>query len=142
MTSLRLHHPLYSNAVLVIELETPFQGGRPRPCPDCSTPEHPIAHARKSHHLRLDPNGDVMVHPDTYMRDKLRFQAAGLELANEVENAPSQQIGAVELPQRQIVDVPLNLDQTAATIYRPGRTKYESRDGMLAGLRRAISKEE
>jgi hypothetical protein len=56
----------------------------------------------------------------------LRLELAGLQVANQVKNAPTLYIGAVDDPTIQVVEMNLNGHHNADPFYVPGRTRYES----------------
>jgi hypothetical protein len=105
----------------VVELEKPFHSGKPRPCHKCRK-----EHARQALHLSLDSTGHVMVASSILAKHWLRLELAGLQVANQVENAPTHYIGAVDDPTIQVVEMNLNGHHNADPFYVPGRTKYES----------------
>jgi hypothetical protein len=137
MAGVRLHHPTFRSCTFVVELEQDFASRRPRVCPSCSQPGAPKSHDRKAVHLRLDANGDVIVSPDVLASLRTVF-LAGMDVVNEIENPPTQLVGAVAQPTQLIVEQRLNPDQNSAPYYAPGRTKYESRDRLWASVRNAI----
>jgi hypothetical protein len=137
LAGIRLHHPTLFACTFVVELETDFASRRPRACPSCSQPNAPKFHDRKSVHLRLDANGDVIVSADVYLSLVPVF-LAGMEVVNEIEKPPTQMMGAVALPTQKIVEQKLNADTNAPDFYVPGKTKYESRDRLWAAIRRAL----
>jgi hypothetical protein len=125
MPGIRLHHPTLKAAygatlTYVIETGKPYHRGF-YDCPDCGK-----RHLRKAVHLRLDHHGDVIVAKPVYEGIKARLALAGLTVANEVAKPPPVSIGAVDVTKREIVELPMNLDETPGKLIVPGRTKYES----------------
>jgi hypothetical protein len=84
----------------------------------------------KSIHFRLDGQGDVVVAAPVYEALLKVPGMGGLTADNPVENPPDIYVGAVAMPTQNIVNKPLNRDQTPDPFYVPGRTQYESRDLM------------
>ena len=117
MTSVRLHHPAFASCTYVVELPQDYLEPGGYDCPTCG-----VAHQRKAIHLHLDAQGDVFVAEGIYEL-LLQVGLAGMEVSNAVDNAPTQRIGAVEVPTREIYTVD-------SRFYVPGRTKYESADIM------------
>jgi hypothetical protein len=132
MSGIRLHHPTYRAAegatlTYVVELPLDFkvnasgQSRADKPCGTCQK-----THARKSLHLRLDGNGDVIVSKTIFNRLKTVPLMAGMELVGEVDKPPAVRIGAVDLDKQRIIEAPLNRDNAAAATIKPGATKYEA----------------
>jgi hypothetical protein len=109
-------------------VEMPQKYPVPHECPTCRT-----NHIYKSIHLRLDEHGDVFVHPGIYELLKT-VGLAGMEFANEVDNAPPQIIGAVEIVKKETITA-----NGHRRFWVPGRTKYESRDIMQKAFRRLLN---
>lgn len=141
MAGIRLHHPTIMAPVgavvtYVVELEKEWANRRPRLCKSCDR-----FHDRKAVHLKLDSNGDTIV--SAAVLEQLRtVYLAGFEVANEIENPPTQYVGAVEQPKLLVVENRLNADQTPEPAYRPPITKYESEAkvhrGLIEGFRRFL----
>jgi hypothetical protein len=95
----------------VVELPQPYP--EPYDCPSCR-----ITHPNKAIHLRLNSNGDVFV-SEGILALLQQVGLAGMEVANQVNNAPPQIVGAVEVPtlETRIAD---------RRFYVPGRTRAES----------------
>jgi hypothetical protein len=94
-------------------------------CPLCNRAE-----VKKSVHLRLDSEGDVIVAPPVYSALLAVPGTGGLEVVNTVSNPPELYVGAVAMPKQHIVQSKLNPQQNTEPFYVPGRTQYESRDRM------------
>lgn len=126
MSGIRLHHSLYKAAVgstltYVVEVGAPYHKGF-HDCPDCGK-----RHLRKALHLRLDHQGDVIVSKQVYDALQPRLALAGLTYANDVAKPPPLAIGAVEQSKREVIELPMNLDEAPAPKHRPGKSKSESR---------------
>lgn len=127
----RLHHPTLFDCMYVIELGTPFANGLPKMCPTCLK-----AHAKKSLHLKLDVDGNCFVTPGVWETIRREAFGAGLEPLNHVEKPPPLSIGAVAQDKIYVIDQPINRSLTAAPMYVPEKTKYESSDTVLNGFKR------
>lgn len=128
MGGVRLHHPTLragEGTTLTYVVELPQAYPVPYDCPGCGK-----THDRKAIHLRLDANGDVIVSEEVYAKLQEVF-LAGMEVANHVASPPPLVIGAVPKDRERIVEQPLSGLPAAQTII-PGRTRYESRDRLLA----------
>lgn len=133
MTSIRLHHPMFSSCNYVVELPwQPTQPGYSDACNACSQKDRPLVHKFKALHLRLDQNGDVFVADGIYQLLQRVPEMAGLQRV-EGGNAPPQFVGAIELPTQRIVNA-------EREFYVPGRTKYEARDNMQKPFRGLLDK--
>jgi hypothetical protein len=132
MAGIRLHHPVLTSCTYVVQLEQPFHNGLPRACPRCAGK----VHQSKSVHLTLDDTGHVIVSPEVFAT-LLTVHLAGMEVTNEVDRPPPQEIGAVALDTARIVDARLNSDHNADAFYTPPRTKYQSRDLLRHNLLKA-----
>jgi hypothetical protein len=119
--SIRLHHPYLKappDGRLNYVVEMPQRYETPYNCNACK-----MTHEYKAIHLRLDEYGDVFVAPGIYELLKT-VGLAGLEFANELDNAPAQFVGAVELLKTETVT------SNGHRFWTPGQTRYESRDFM------------
>ena len=132
MPGIRLHHAAFASCTYVVELPQLYP--QPYQCPSCGK-----QHDRKAIHLNLDSEGDVIVSTEIYEKLKTAFMA-GLELANEIDNPPPLEVGAVDMPTKLIIEVPLNADQKSADFYVPGQTKYQGRDKVEAGFKRLLTR--
>lgn len=128
MSGIRLHHPTERSCVFVVETAITYPV--PYACPLCAKME-----TRKSIHLRLDAQGDVIVAPPVYEALRLVPEFGGLKVMNDIATPPPLFLGAVAMPTQHIVEHRLNGAQNGAPSYRPGRTQYESRDRMLGKIR-------
>lgn len=124
MAGVRLHHPWLSACTLVVELEVAYANGQAKVCPLCGK-----EHLRKSLHLSLDAGGNVIVSKQVFAQLQKVF-LAGMEVMNEVAAPPPLSIGAVEQPKVEVSET--NLNGNGHRFYVPPKTKYESRDKMLA----------
>lgn len=122
MPGVRLHHPTFTSLTYVVE--TPQAIPRPRLCNSCGK-----VHERKAIHLRLDPQGDVIVSRAVYAKLQT-VGLAGMQLSNEVKAPPPLIVGAVDQPGYKTIEAPLA--GNGQEFYQPGHTKYEARDRQLA----------
>lgn len=130
MAGVRLYHPTVrpepgaQYAVYVVETDNEYPV--PYACRLCGRLE-----LNKSIHLRIGPDGYVIVSPEIFEKLRPSLSASGLEQHEVIQKPPDQVLGAVELPKQHIIHVPLNGDKKYTDKYNPGRTKYESRNRLL-----------
>lgn len=134
--TIRLHHPVYKappGGLLNYAVELAFwpMPAGARPCFACSVPPNgqdpgrEVIHAYKTLHLRLDSAGDVFVAPGILELLNKVPTRAGLEISNEVNNAPGQKVGAVEQPTVLTINASQN-GPGHSNFYVPGRTQQEA----------------
>jgi len=136
MSGVRLHHPTLAappggTLTFVVELESEWANRRPRLCPKCAR-----EHDRKAIHLTVDSHGDTIVSAAVLEQLRTVF-LAGFEVANEVENPPTQYVGAVDQSQLLVIENRLN-GHNPEPAYQPAVTKYESRDRLHRAWSRSI----
>lgn len=124
MATVKVHHPFLKSCTYVVELDDVMAA--PRPCPSCSRPGEPYLHQKKSIHLRLDSNGDVLITPEVWQTLAKR-QGAGLELDNPVgTKPPPTQIGFVDRPTAEIIKLGLGDKDPYPLFYVPGKSKWDT----------------
>lgn len=134
--SVRLRHPqlrapLGGRLNYVVELAWQKNASTDA-CNRCSRPNDPVVHGYKTLHLDLDEEGYTYVHPGILNLLRRVPTMAGLEIVNELDNAPPLVIGAVEQPKL------LTVNSTEAgpghDLYVPGRTQQEAEKRVQAPI--------